>query len=315
MSSNKTIYTILSGVLKMAENKIINNKSGRDKFAVIQRVRIGTRLPVYLPQRIDDELCEILKEFRVKAMRLGIKQFFIQTHFQTPLELTPDSVIAIQKLNSTGWQITNQNVFTISASRKGHVSKLREELIKLNVLPYYTFAVKGFDENRSLFVPNARLVQEMKEEKSEGKISSDLNLKLTDIIYSNDYPGLSKLMDENSLPFISTDRNIMNLPGIGKSLTFNLIGIDRYGSRILSFEYDKKRQHSPYIKSQGDIIIKERRSILSYLIALFDKKENVNDYKSIWYYRNSQTESRFDFFEYPPQPETITTKLNHTIYD
>ena len=185
----------------------------------------------------------------------------------------------------------------------------------MNVLPYYTFAVKGFDENRSLFVPNARLVQEMKEEKSEGKISSDLNLKLTDIIYSNDYPGLSKLMDENSLPFISTDRNIMNLPGIGKSLTFNLIGIDRYGSRILSFEYDKKRQHSPYIKSQGDIIIKERRSILSYLIALFDKKENVNDYKSIWYYRNSQTESRFDFFEYPPQPETITTKLNHTIYD
>jgi lysine 2,3-aminomutase len=70
--------------LKREDNKA---RAEGEKYAEIERVRLGTRLPVYLPMRIDDELVEILREFRQKAEKVGIRQFFIQTHFQTPLEL------------------------------------------------------------------------------------------------------------------------------------------------------------------------------------------------------------------------------------
>ena len=62
-----------------------------EKYAELQRVRLGSRLPVYLPMRINEELMDILKEFKTKASAIGIKQFLIQTHFQTPLEVTPRS--------------------------------------------------------------------------------------------------------------------------------------------------------------------------------------------------------------------------------
>ena len=39
--------------------------------------------------RINDELIEILREFKEKASAIGVKQFIIQTHFQSPLEVTP----------------------------------------------------------------------------------------------------------------------------------------------------------------------------------------------------------------------------------
>ena len=62
-----------------------------EKYAELQRVRLGSRLPAYLPMRIDDQLVEVLKEFREKASAVGVKQFVIQTHFQSPLEVTPEA--------------------------------------------------------------------------------------------------------------------------------------------------------------------------------------------------------------------------------
>ena len=131
--------------------------------AEIERVRLGTRLPVYLPMRIDDELVEILREFRQKAEEVGIRQFFIQTHFQTPLEITPEVCQGIQRLHSAGWTVTNQLVFNVSASRRGHTAKLRQELNNIGILCYYTFSVKGFEENHAVFAPNSRSLQEQKE--------------------------------------------------------------------------------------------------------------------------------------------------------
>ena len=53
--------------------------------------------------RIKDELVEILREFKEKASAIGVKQFIIQTHFQTPLEVTPEAKEAIRKILSAGW--------------------------------------------------------------------------------------------------------------------------------------------------------------------------------------------------------------------
>ena len=134
------------------------------------RVRLGSRLPVYLPMRINDELLVILREFKAKASAVGIKQFVIQTHFQSPLEVTPEAREAIRRILSTGWSITNQLVYNVTASRRGHTAKLRKTLNALGVLCYYTFSVKGFEENYAVFAPNSRSMQEQQEEKALGKL-------------------------------------------------------------------------------------------------------------------------------------------------
>ena len=71
-----------------------------EKYAELQRIRLGSRLPAYLPMRINDELVDILREFKEKASTVGIRQFIIQTHFQTPLEVTPEAEEGIRKLLS-----------------------------------------------------------------------------------------------------------------------------------------------------------------------------------------------------------------------
>ena len=74
---------------------------------------------------------EVLKEFREKASAVGVKQFVIQTHFQSPLEVTPEAREAIRKILSAGWLITNQLVYTVAASRRGHTTRLRQVLNSL----------------------------------------------------------------------------------------------------------------------------------------------------------------------------------------
>ena len=96
---------------------------------------------------------------------IGIKQFIIQTHFQTPLEVTPKTLDSIKKILFCRWLITNQLVYNVAASRRGHTARLREVLNKAGVLCYYTFSVKGFNENYAVFAPISRSIQEQTEEK------------------------------------------------------------------------------------------------------------------------------------------------------
>ena len=157
MSQNKTLQHILDAVYRMAVRKQKANldRPEGEKYAELQRVRLGSRLPAYLPMRINDELVEILREFKEKASAAGVKQFIIQTHFQTPLEVTPEAKEAIRKILSAGWIITNQLVYTVAASRRGHTTRLRQVLNSLGVMCYYTFSVKGFNENYAVFAPNS----------------------------------------------------------------------------------------------------------------------------------------------------------------
>ena len=157
MSQNKTLRNILEAVYKMAVRKRNANlkRPEGEKYAELQRVRLGSRLPVYLPMRINEELMDILKEFKTKASAIGIKQFLIQTHFQTPLEVTPEAKEAIRKILAAGWTITNQLVYNVAASRRGHTAKLRKVLNELGVICYYTFSVKGFEEIMLSSLPTA----------------------------------------------------------------------------------------------------------------------------------------------------------------
>ena len=177
MSQNKTLKNILEAVYRMAVRKQRANleRPEGEKYAELQRVRLGSRLLAYLPMRINDELVDILREFKEKASAVGVKQFIIQTHFQTPLEVTPEAKEAIRKILSAGWIITNQLVYTVAASRRGHTTRLRQVLNSLGVVCYYTFSVKGFNENYAVFAPNSRSMQEQQEEKIYGQMQQPLN--------------------------------------------------------------------------------------------------------------------------------------------
>ena len=303
MSTNKNLKQILDEIYKMAVRKRHDNEARPEgkKYAEMVRVRIGTRLPVYLPQRITPELGKILADFKTRASEIGIKQFVIQTHFESPMEVTPEVRRAIQVFLNAGWAVTNQLVFTAAASRRGHTAKLRKVLNDVGVLTYYTFTVKGFKENSANFAPNARAVQEEMEEKVLGKIPEDkMDSVQTLMHHSKRLKGeINKLREDHDLPFLATDRNILNLPGVGKSLTFRTIGITRYGRRILQFDHDRTRNHSPIINKIGKVIIIESKSILEYLEQLENMGEDRTDYQQIYGYSIGQTESRMPMYEYP----------------
>jgi lysine 2,3-aminomutase len=303
MSSDNTIKQILDEICEMARRKKEKNNSLPDgeKMAEIVRVRFGTRLPVYLPQRVTENLVEILRNFREKASETGISQFVIQTHFVSPMEVTPEAESAIRKLITAGWIVTNQLVFTTAASRRGHSAKLRKVLNDIGVLPYYTFTVKGYMENNFNFAPNARVVQEELEEKVIGEIKEEHYNTIRDFLNEADLmiENIEALRRYVNIPFLATDRNVLNLPGVGKSLSFRVIGITRYGRRILEFDHDETRKHSPIIHKMGKVIIIESKSIHEYLNQLEELGENRDDYEGLFGYSLGQTEKRIPIYDYP----------------
>ena len=323
MSQNKTLRHILEAVYRMAVRKQRANleRPEGEKYAELQRVRLGSRLLAYLPMRINDELVEILREFKEKASAIGVKQFIIQTHFQTPLEVTPEAKEAIRKILSAGWIITNQLVYTVAASRRGHTTRLRQVLNSLGVVCYYTFSVKGFNENYAVFAPNSRSMQEQQEEKIYGQMTPEqaeelyriLETKVgADIETQEDVAKqLRRFMRKHRLPFLATDRSVLNLPAIGKSMTFQLVGLTEEGKRILCFEHDGTRHHSPIINQMGQIYIVENKSLAAYLRQLGKMGEDPEDYASIWSYTKGETEPRFSLYEYPDFPFRTTEKMSN----
>lgn len=319
MSQNKTLRNILDAVYRMAVRKHKANKERPegDKYAELQRVRLGSRLPAYLPMRINNELIDILREFKEKASAIGIRQFIIQTHFQSPLEVTPEAREAIRKILSAGWLITNQLVYTVAASRRGHTARLRQILNNLGVVCYYTFSVKGFNENHAVFAPNSRSLQEQHEEKIYGQLSAEQAQELCSLLETgeNTATHLRNFLKEHHLPFVSTDRNVLNLPGIGKSMTFQTIGITEDGKRILRFDHDHTRKHSPIIDKTGYVHIVENKSIANYLRQITKMGEDPEDYATIWGYTQGETEPRFKLYEYPELPFQKTEYISNLVIE
>ncbi len=315
MSSDKSLERILDAVYEMARQKKQDNRSRPDgeKHAEMLRVRLGTRLPAYLPQRIHEKLTQVLAGFKKKAREVGIRQFVIQTHFESAMEVTPEARHAVRQLIAAGWVVTNQQVFTAAASRRGHAARLRQVLNQIGVLPYYTFSVKGFRENYHNFATNARSVQEQIEEKHFGAISHHY---YHDIARLNEQPErmaeqLHELQQRAGVPFLGTDRNVLNLPGVGKSCTFRTIGITRDGRRILEFDHDATRRHSPMIHKMGKVTIVESKSISDYLDQLVSMGEDPDDYRNLWGYSMGETEERMPLYEYPAYNFSVTDELSN----
>jgi len=315
MSSDKSLQEVLEAIYQMAVRKIEANKSRKngEKYAELVRDRLGTRLPVYIPQRITDDLVKILAEFKARASKIGVKQFLVQTHFESSMEVTPEAHQGINKLISAGWTLTNQHVLTTASSRRGHTAKLRQVLNQVGVLGYYTFTVKGYMENQHNFATNARAVQEQMEEKIAGALPEKFYAKIRQfpLEAENMVENIEELLDAADIPFMATDRNILNLPGVGKSLTFRVIGITRYGRRILEFDHDTTRSHSPIINKMGKVVIIESKPVSEYLQNLREMGEDISEYESIWGYSLGETETRMPIYEYPEYDFKVTKEFTN----
>lgn len=121
--SNEVLETILSELRSIPHVEII---------------RIGTRAPCTLPQRVTPELAEMLKRFH---------PLYINTHFNHPAEITPQSTLACQRLAGAGIPLGCQTVLLKGVNDRWPIMmELMRKLLEIRVRPYYLFQadlVKG----------------------------------------------------------------------------------------------------------------------------------------------------------------------------
>jgi lysine 2,3-aminomutase len=97
----------------------------------VEIVRIGTRTPVVMPQRITDDLVGMLRKYH---------PIWINVHFNHPNEITPDSERALAKLADAGIPLGNQSVLLRDVNDCPQVmKKLVHLLVKNRVRPYYIY--------------------------------------------------------------------------------------------------------------------------------------------------------------------------------
>jgi len=215
----------------------------------IFRIRIGTRTPVVLPMRWNDGLMELFSEIHQPPKR----EVCIVTHFEHSYEVTPEALEAVQKIRKAGMNVYNQEVFTIENSRRFETVKLRRDLKSIGVDPYYNFNMKGKEETKRYMVPIARILQERKEE-------------------ARLLPGADR-----------TDEPVFNVPRLGKNhlrawQDHRVIMILPNGARVYEFHPWEKNLAAvpPYYYTDVPLY--------DYLKELAARGEDLNEYRTMWYY-------------------------------
>jgi lysine 2,3-aminomutase len=97
----------------------------------VEIIRIGTRVPCTFPQRVTPELAEMLK---------GFQPIYINTHFNHPWEITPESALACSILADEGIPLGCQTVLLKGVNDDVSImSELMKRLLTIRVRPYYLF--------------------------------------------------------------------------------------------------------------------------------------------------------------------------------
>lgn len=101
----------------------------------VEIIRIGTRMPVTLPQRITVNLIKILKKY---------SPIFVNTQFNHPNEITDESIAACEMLAKNGIILGNQMVFLKGVNDDYYTLQLlNQSLLKSYIRPYYIFHPKN----------------------------------------------------------------------------------------------------------------------------------------------------------------------------
>jgi len=123
----------------------------------IEIIRIGTRLPVVLPQRIDNELCAMLSKYG---------PIWLNTHFNHPREITPEAAEACDRLLRSGIPVNNQSVLLRGVNDDVETMlKLCQGLLRIKVRPYYLFQcdeVQGAEHLRTPVETGIKIIEGMR---------------------------------------------------------------------------------------------------------------------------------------------------------
>ena len=117
--------------LSLSLNVLEKVLAGLRAIPHVEIIRFGSRVPVFLPQRIDDELCSLLEKYH---------PIWINTHFNHPNEITPESARACDRLLRAGIPVNNQAVLLRGVNDCPYTMRdLVQGLMRIRVRPYYLY--------------------------------------------------------------------------------------------------------------------------------------------------------------------------------
>ena len=97
----------------------------------IEIVRIGSRVPVFMPMRVTDELCDMLQRFH---------PLWLNIHVNHPNEISAELAEAADKLTRAGIPLGNQAVLLAGINDNVHIQReLVQKLVRIRVRPYYLY--------------------------------------------------------------------------------------------------------------------------------------------------------------------------------
>jgi lysine 2,3-aminomutase len=124
---------LLSGgdPLLLSDEKLENLLSRLRAIPHVEFLRIGSRIPIFLPQRITPELCDMLRQFH---------PLFLSVHSNHPRELTTEVRDALGRLADAGIPLGNQSVLLRHVNDSAEVMKAQvQKLLMCRVRPYYIY--------------------------------------------------------------------------------------------------------------------------------------------------------------------------------
>lgn len=123
----------------------------------VEIIRLGTRIPVVLPQRITEEFAAMLAKYH---------PVYLNTHFNHPKEITPESTKACAILADHGIPLGNQSVLLRGVNNCPEVMKqLVRALVKIRVRPYYIYQCDltwGLDHFRTTIAEGLEIMENLR---------------------------------------------------------------------------------------------------------------------------------------------------------
>jgi lysine 2,3-aminomutase len=117
--------------LSLSLNYLEKILAGLRAIPHVEIIRFGSRVPVFLPQRIDNELTSLLEKYH---------PIWINTHFKHPHEITPESAAACDRLLRAGIPVNNQAVLLRGVNDCAYTMReLVQSLMRIRVRPYYLY--------------------------------------------------------------------------------------------------------------------------------------------------------------------------------
>jgi lysine 2,3-aminomutase len=154
---------ILSGgdPLTLSTERLVSLVARVRAIPHVEVIRLATRVPVCLPQRIDRELVEALRPHH---------PIWVMTHFNHPKELTPESARACATLVDAGFPVMNQSVLLAGVNDDAAtLEALFRGLVRWRVRPYYLLMMDPARGTSHLRTPLQRGLDLMKQ--LQGKVS------------------------------------------------------------------------------------------------------------------------------------------------